>query len=288
MMLDGVIDTHLHTWPDVLERSLDDRGAAERASDHGYAAIVLKNHVESTVGRARLAARDGLRVVGGLCLNQHATGGINPAAVEACFRGGGQVVWMPTFTASSPTASTAIGGRLGRVRGRGVLVTDDAGALLPAVHEVLDLVASANGVLATGHLAQDDVHAVVAGCWRHGVRRVLVQHPESGCTALGISGQRALVEVHPEVLFERCLRSFAPDLRGTDLPTAEQLAPALEGMHALGVAHTVLATDFGLPGVLDPIVAMDRYLTALARAGVSTKDLRRMACTNAGSILEVA
>ena len=54
-LLEGAIDTHVHSAPDVIERKLDDLQVARQARERGMAAVVLKNHFLPTPLRARLA-----------------------------------------------------------------------------------------------------------------------------------------------------------------------------------------------------------------------------------------
>jgi hypothetical protein len=48
----GLMDTHVHTAPDVFGRALDDEEAAILYRDRGLEALVLKNHVLPTADRA--------------------------------------------------------------------------------------------------------------------------------------------------------------------------------------------------------------------------------------------
>src|SRR3712207_1634667 len=97
-LLEGAVDTHVHSAPDLVERKLDDFEVARQARERKMAAVVLKNHFLSTALRARLVEEQvsGVRVLGSVVLNQP-MGGMNPWAVEAAARGGAKVVWMPTF-----------------------------------------------------------------------------------------------------------------------------------------------------------------------------------------------
>ena len=89
LKLDGAVDLHVHSYPCVFQRRVDDRQAAQAAADAGMAAIVLKCHHESTVSRAYLLQREfpNLKIFGGVVLNQF-VGGINPAAAEVALRMG--------------------------------------------------------------------------------------------------------------------------------------------------------------------------------------------------------
>jgi hypothetical protein len=170
----GLADLHTHASPSLLPRHGDDTQtvAAERAL--GFSTIVLKSHEGSTVERAAIA---GPGVYGGIVLNS-ATGGANPDAVEVAARLGGRIVWMPTVSArthkagaSAPELSVHRGFEL-----RPVDVVDD-GVLRPEWHEVLDVIAAHDLVLASGHLSADETVVLFRQARRHGVNRLMVNHP---------------------------------------------------------------------------------------------------------------
>ena len=52
--LDGVIDIHVHSAPDSVDRSIDSIDLAKLAESRGMRAIVLKNHYEPTASVAYL------------------------------------------------------------------------------------------------------------------------------------------------------------------------------------------------------------------------------------------
>ena len=101
LKLDGAVDLHVHSYPCVFQRRVDDRQAAQAAAEAGMTAILLKSHHESTVSRAYLIQKEfpNLKVFGGVVLNQF-VGGINPAAAEVSLRLGAKEVWMPTIDAA--------------------------------------------------------------------------------------------------------------------------------------------------------------------------------------------
>jgi hypothetical protein len=152
---------------------------------HGTVGVdfaVLKAHEGSTVERAVLAARRdetaGVEVVGGIVLNSP-VGGANPDAVEVAARLGGRVVWMPTVSAPAHIASSS-SPELSVHRNlafRQVDVVDDAGALLPAWRDVLDVVAAHDLVLASGHLTCAQSLVLFRAAKAAGVTRMLLNHP---------------------------------------------------------------------------------------------------------------
>lgn len=172
----GMTDLHVHASPSLLPRHGNDAVTAAAERQVGFATVVLKAHEGSTVERA---AALGEGVYGGIVLNSP-VGGANPDAVEVAARLGGRIVWMPTVSApnhkrgaSSPELSVHRGFELRAVE----VVDDDAGGLLPAWHDVLDVVAAHDLLLASGHLSADETVLLFTEARRRGVQRLMVNHP---------------------------------------------------------------------------------------------------------------
>ncbi|HEX9016024.1 MAG TPA: DUF6282 family protein, partial [Chloroflexota bacterium] len=51
-LLEGAVDLHIHSAPDVYPRILNDVELARSAREMGMRAIVVKNHFTDTAGRA--------------------------------------------------------------------------------------------------------------------------------------------------------------------------------------------------------------------------------------------
>lgn len=282
--LDGVIDTHVHTSPDAVPRLLDDMTMAHAAREAGYAAIVLKSHHVSTVGRAQLVNDmvDDLHVFGGLALNYHSAGGLNPLAVEVTAALGGRIIWMPTFTAAShvsqPKAAKSSPLRaLGEVAGGGIQVLDEAGEVNDLTHHVLEVIASEDLTLATGHLSAMEIMKLVPVARRQGVQRVIVTHPEMPCVGLDVTAQSELAQLGG-VWFERVYVMTLPPFRGT----LEEIAHAVR---VVGADSTILATDLGQPDNPHPVAGMRDYLSGMQKLGFSGKDIHTMTRTSPGLAL---
>jgi hypothetical protein len=181
-VISGVADLHVHGAPSLVERHGLDHEVLGAHGTVGVDFAVLKAHEGSTVERAVLAARRdetaGVEVVGGIVLNSP-VGGANPDAVEVAARLGGRVVWMPTVSAPAHIASSS-SPELSVHRNlafRQVDVVDDAGALLPAWRDVLDVVAAHDLVLASGHLTCAQSLVLFRAAKAAGVTRMLLNHP---------------------------------------------------------------------------------------------------------------
>jgi hypothetical protein len=181
-LIEGVADLHVHGAPSLVERHGLDHEVLGAHGQMGVDLAVLKAHEGSTAERAVLAAQrgeaDGVEVYGGIVLNSP-VGGANADAVEVAARLGGRVVWMPTVSAPAHVAS-ASSPELSVHRDlafRQVDVLDEAGALLPAWQEVLDVVAAHDLVLASGHLTCSQALVLFRAARSAGVSRMLLNHP---------------------------------------------------------------------------------------------------------------
>ncbi|MGI9385367.1 MAG: DUF6282 family protein, partial [Methyloligellaceae bacterium] len=179
--IQGAIDFHVHSAPDVFGRNVNDMEIARAARRAGMRAIVLKNHITSTADRAALVEAEvpGIEVFGGITLNR-AVGGINPAAVEWMHRlegGRGKVVWFPTF--ESDHHKKTFGG------GEGITLMQD-GKLKPEVEAVLKIIARENLVLHTGHATPEETLALIKRANELGVKNIAVTHAMADVPGLTI------------------------------------------------------------------------------------------------------
>ena len=282
----GAYDLHTHVAPDVVERRITDVALARRFAQLGLAGFGLKSHYTSTAERASVVreAVPGVDVIGALTLNR-AVGGLNAVAVEIAAREGARIVWFPTVSseneqhevlAADPAGNVPVWARFElELREQGVVpepvaVVDRSGALLPAARDVLEVVARHDLILATGHLARDEIFALVDAAIAVGVRRIVVTHPEFPSQDISIDDQRALAD--RGALMER---AFTTPYTGKT-----SWERVLEASRAVGAARTVWATDLGQvsnPPVEDGLALMaDQFL----KAGFSEEEVRTMAVTN--------
>lgn len=265
-------DVHVHSAPSGRARSADDLTAARNLAAAGYAGGVLKEHCEPTAGRAMAAsATTGLEIFGGVVLNAPA-GGINPYAVESCLRLGGRVVWMPTVdayaqrtsgwehpvvcTPTSPAAAYAL--------------PPVDGALETEARRVLDLVAEADAVIATGHIGADEVGWLVTAAREHGVRRVLLTHP--GLRVPGLSASRTR---------ELCDRGAFAEITSLQYTSGDHSAEELAAfITEIGPGRCVLSSDAGAVGNPGHVEGLAALLEALTDAGLDRAALEAMAGEN--------
>jgi hypothetical protein len=287
-LLKGAYDTHIHVAPDVVPRIVDDVTLARRFAQLGMDGFVLKSHYTSTAERAAVvrAAVPGIQALGAIVLNR-AVGGLNPLAVEVAAREGVRTVWLPTVDSvnesherdvdpARPAARVPVWVKLQlELREQGieippVPVVDDGGALLPEMRAVLERIAHHGLLLATGHLARDEIFAVVDAAIETGVEQIVITHPEFPAQSLSVVDQKALAA--KGALLERCMTT----------PHTGKIAweEWIDHIRACGPEHSVLSTDLGQvfnPPVEDGMAIMvDRLL----EAGLNEEEVQVMAVAN--------
>lgn len=257
--LTGMIDIHVHTAPDVTPRCIDDLQAAQEARAARMRAIVIKSHVTCTADRAAIAEKavDGIRVCGGLALNEP-VGGLNPAAVDAALQLGARIIWMPTQDASH---SRQVKGQSG-----GITISEE-GEIKSQIGLILELICDADVILCTGHTSIPEIIALVGAAKAMGLRRILVTHPESRSSRIPQQVQQQLAS--EGVFFERC---FLPVASGQ-----ASLDELVANIRAVGIASTVLATDLGQMENPRPVDGFRVYLSLLESKGLSRQDIVWMA-----------
>lgn len=273
MRVNGLIDLHIHTAPDIRERRYDDVAQARLARQHNAHAIVLKSHVTTTSDRARIAAIQvpGIKVFGGVVLNR-CVGGINPEAVRVAIAMGARIVWMPTLDARNHRQRER-----GQNEGLEIL---HHGKLSDPTREVLDLIAAADIAVATGHLSHDELFALLEAATDRGIRRQIINHPEHWVTDLNHAQQAEIIRRFPAFL-ERCYAQPTPQ------GYQENLAANLAAVKALGADRTVIATDCGQVENTAWAEALSSYLDHFAEGGISDAELVTMARANPAFLLGI-
>ncbi len=162
-----------------MDRTGDDVQILRWYQEAGFTGCVLKGHYDATAGRAHATGKGlGMRVYGGLALNQH-VGGLNPAAVRAALAMGARMIWMPTADAHTEKSAG-----LPRLCSASNGLSDVTYAIPPVdwsvaepVEQILTFIAEADAVLATGHLSTAEITWLLPVARAAGVGRVLLTRP---------------------------------------------------------------------------------------------------------------
>jgi hypothetical protein len=269
--LEGAVDLHVHSAPDVDKRRFSDLDLASSAKDAGMGAVLIKSHQNSTVERAWLVSQcvPGIRVYGGLVLNE-TVGGLNLAAVRLALELGARQVWMPTRSARNH--------RLYHGQPGGITILDEQGKLLTVVEEILLAMAKSDCILGTGHLSPQETSVLIDAAQKLGGSKILVTHPEWGPTYHSWEAQKELA-TRAGVFFERCFVSTTHLCGCVPFETIER------AIIETGVGRTILSTDLGQPETPPPAEGMRLYAERLRSAGFSVDQIRTMMQANPERLL---
>ena len=279
--LNGIIDMHVHTAPDVCQRTYNDLELTAVAVHAGARAIVIKGHHCSTVARAALcnaynrATFDGNPFVmyGGLVLN-YEVGGLNPKAVQTALEMGAKVIWLPTVDAENDCRKH---GRSGGIR-----MTNDHGVLIQELRRIFALIKEYDAVLATGHISPEEIRCVVDSARNIGVQKIVVTHPEYWVVGMSLEDQEELTSDY-NVILERCF--MQPLKNGCWVSNAER---NLEAIRKFGAESTIMSTDCGNPATPTWEESVRQYLQFMVDHNVSPEELRSMTQTTPARLLGLA
>ena len=269
--LQGIIDIHAHVGPATelsISRTLDAIEAAQLAQRHGMRAINLKQHYLETASWAYLVSRvvPGIKVFGGIALNR-SVGGLNVNAIEqvATFKGGfGRVVYMPTFESEFYNPNSPIG-----------VPVSKNGQLLPAVFDILKVVAKYDMALSTGHSSPAESLMIIKAAKDAGVKRIFVQHPALNRINMSVEMQKEAVKMG--ALLEYVL--------GEALGNVKDFEHWTGLIKAVGPENVVIGTDLGQWGRSTPTDGYKVVIPRMLKAGFTQAQLDVMMKTNPARLL---
>lgn len=278
--LEGIIDLHIHSGPDVRERKLNDLQLMEAAVARGVRAIVIKSHHVPTVDRATLVnmvkqekygSTSDFQMFGGIALNRF-VGGINPWAVETALKLGGKLVWMPTNTAENHCKKEGKGNYVTCVRD---------GNVVEELKTVFTLIRDFDAVLETGHLSPKECFVVTEAARDAGVKKIVITHPEFHIVGMSLEDQERIVKDY-DVLLERV---YAQPIGGGVYK--KNLPDNAAAMRQIGCEHFIVATDGGQMQNPEWYKTIAEYIDYLYDSGFSKEEIDRMTKENPGRMLGI-
>jgi hypothetical protein len=277
--MQGAIDTHVHSAPDLVPRKGDDVELASQAARAGMAGYVSKNHQSPTAGQAAIATKSvgQVRVYGSVVLNS-ALGGINPDAVRAAIGSGARTVWLPTISSEhhqqlAATSERAAGVGGGSLSGP-VKVLDGFGHLVPALYDVFDLVKNAGVLLETGHLSVPEIIQIAKEARARGLEKVVITHPESVLVGMPLNDQVELARLG-------CYLAHCYNVIGESATMAEMA----QNIRGVGFGQCLIATDFGQAKNPWPVDGLRLFISGLLSEGFKKSEIRRMVSQNPAQLL---
>lgn len=289
-VLKGAYDLHVHTAPDVMDRSIDDIDLAKLMKSKGMGGFVIKSHHSTSYGRATLVRKmvSGVNVFGGIALN-NPMGGLNPQAVDTAGRMGAKIIWMPTVDADNEkgkfldTSNKKLpywANIQRELYNKGMLrdpisVKDENGKIKNEVDEIIELIVDYNMILATGHLSPKDSIDVIKRAHDKGLKKIIVTHPEFPTTMFTMEQQKDLLKYN--VYFERCYTTPATGKVEWDY--------VLNEVKTTGAKNNILSTDLGQPTALLPPDGYKKFVEFFVENGMSDDEIIQMTSKNQEKLL---
>ena len=274
--LDGVIDIHVHSAPDNVERSIDSIDVAKLARDRGMRAIVLKSHYEPTATMAFIVRKEvpGIDVFGGIDLNL-SVGGMNAVAVEHMTQvtgGYGRLVWMSTFDAENQV-------RYSKENRPFVRVSKD-GQLVQEVKDVISVIAKhPQLVLATGHVTPEEGLMLVREGKRQGVKHMVVTHAMQAPVLMNVAEMQAAAK---EGAFVEFVGGSIAGRGGQ-----ARVDSYADAINKVGAESCILASDLGQKNNPLPPDGLADFIAALRMRGMTSAQIDLIAKRNPARLLDL-
>ena len=281
-LLEGAIDIHIHSAPDIYPRILNVMDLARHAKENGMRAILVKNHFTMTTGLARIASDEtDFSVFGGIALNLP-VGGLNIHAVDIALKLGTKMVWLPTlhsqkFVQHKSHVAHLAGGIRDDVQGINLLNKD--GSLKEELYPIFDLMAESDAILGTGHVSVEEAKVAVREAAKRGVKRILVTHPLASFCNYSVEDMKEMLDLgvtYLEHTYNDVTRQVSHPIKLEDL---------YNGIKVMGAQHCIMSTDSGQWLNPVPVQQMGIYIKDMLNFGMSERDIRTMVSENPAHVL---
>ena len=315
-LLKGAIDIHVHAGPHIFSspRRVDPFQAAFQARDAGMRAIVYMDVFEMSNGTAWLVNRvvPDFQTYGGLILNT-VYGGMNPRAVKTAISYGDGAKYV-SFGAHSTYYQAAREGRL--VDGKFIPLSElypkfkeeelDRCIRIPLdeppgpkLDEILRLIAVNPQIyMITGHVSAEEAVRLVDLAGEYGIEKVVVS---SAVTKISDMSQlEYMADRGAFIEYTLAAYTHTTSIPKTHYYVEREYASIDEGMSEgpgggvklvaeqiseLGAERCIIATDFGVYTLPEPVEGLREFIACLLDLGIPAVDIRKLARENPERVL---
>ncbi|RBI59665.1 hypothetical protein DMJ13_21240 [halophilic archaeon] len=280
-LVEGAVDTHMHTAPGAFPRQDTDFSAARKARQHGMRAIVTKNHHYETASRAQNVRDElGFDLLGGITLNEW-VGGLNHHAVDGLAKFDGDIVWMPSITARNHLENADVQMFESEEEEKaGLTVLDDDGSLTDPALDVVDSIAEHGFVIGLSHLSAEEGIALVDEATDRGVEEFLVQHPHANFLNYSAEQMRTITDLGATLEFHYICTS---EMMGNAATIDDYIA----AVDAVGPENAVMATDGGATANPPAMEQFKRFIRDMLDAGLTENEIETMVKDNPRRIFDL-
>jgi len=315
-LLKGAIDIHVHAGPHIFSspRRVDPFQAAFQARDAGMRAIVYMDVFEMSNGTAWLVNRvvPDFQTYGGLILNT-VYGGMNPRAVKTAISYGDGAKYV-SFGAHSTYYQAAREGRL--VDGKFIPLSElypkfkeeelDRCIRIPLdeapgseLDEILRLIAANPQIyMITGHVSAEEAVRLVDLAGEYGIEKVVVS---SAVTKISDMSQlKYMADRGAFIEYTLAAYTHTTSIPKTHYYVEREYVSIDEGMSEgpgggvklvaeqiseLGAERCIIATDFGVYTLPEPVEGLREFIACLLDLGIPADDIRKLAKENPERVL---
>ena len=314
--LKGAIDIHVHAGPHIFSspRRVDPVEAAIQARDAGMRAIVFMDVFEMSNGTAWLVNRvvPDFKTYGGLILNT-VYGGMNPRSVKTALHYGDGAKYI-SFGAHSTYYQAAREGRM--IDGKFIPLsklypkfkTEELDRCIqvplegdpgPELDEILKLIANNPHVfMNTGHVAVEEALRLVDLAEEYKIKKVLVASAVTKIATMNqlkqMADKGAFIEytlaayTHTTPIPKTHYyveREYASIDEGMEEGPGEGVRLASEQIQELGADHCIIATDFGVYTLPEPVEGLREFIACLMDMGITSDEISKLVKTNPERLL---
>jgi hypothetical protein len=276
-ILEGMIDIHIHSGPDIFPRLMDDIDLALDAQKCGMMGILIKNHATTTADRAQIATKvTGFQVYGGLALNNY-VGGVNVDAVKASLMMGAKQIWMPTMHSKEylkHKSHVPMFAKLLSDDEKPIYLIDENGDLKKEVYDVLDLMSQYDVVLGTGHISFPEAMLVTKAAKKRGIDKIIVTHPLASFVNYSYEQMKEILNAG-EIFLEHVYNDTTPQV--ADPINVSVIADAIK---KIGPNNCVMSTDTGQVINKRPTIMLRKYVCEMIEFGFSMDEIDTMTKKN--------
>jgi len=286
--LKDCIDLHIHVGPDYIPRYGDSIKLGTDASYVGMKAIVIKQHLASTVSSAYLATKvvQNTLVFGGIALNEP-TGGLNSRSVIATAKSGGKMIWLPTVDAEYAIKKAKKGhwikhyvnsSAFGCER-KGINILNKEGELKSEAKDILKICKEYDIILGSGHISPEESIALAKESASIGYKKLEITHPNAWLEDFTIRVMKELTDLGATLTL-----SYGACSTHTGRQDIWEIVSIVK---EIGARHCCLITDYGQTVNASPVEGYRVFCQHLLNYGISNEDLNLMARVNPSRLLGI-
>lgn len=290
-ILRGACDMHVHSGPALVPRGIDHVQAVRACAEAGMRALVIKDqHVPSgnvaqIIQQYFVKKEEKFNVYGGLILG-NTQGGLNPAVVEAAVGYDTKVVWMPVLSSlynREMTAKLSSAGKSTLPKPKFPIrfnpsqtILDSCGKLLPEVCDIVQIIADADIVLATGHInPRTEIPPLLDEAVKRGVKKIVVTHPE-------FFRDHTVEQMREYSDAGFYVEHILATIYSNKLTYDELFTYITEGGD-----NIIISSDLGQIGRPDPVKGLTAFIEEMQKRGLTDETLRRIMCDNQRKLLNL-